>query len=196
MVLTHTQLYELVSSGLISNEYNSVIHIDIASITLHLNEHFTVYSETPTKPFTPPASLKTQTVQIDRSGEYLLPPHGKVLACTDEYVRMPLDLMGFIQTKGSIARGFMTAHLSDGQIDPGYCGRMTLELVNFSDFTYKLVPGMPIAQLFIWQLTSAVDIGYQGRYQNAKLPTSMKADGSTSAPSVILRQTDIEKQIP
>ncbi len=88
---------------------------------------------------------------------------------------MPLDVMGFIQTKGSLARGFVMAHLCDGQIDPGYHGKITLELVNLGPVAYRLSPGMPIAQLFFMKLTSPVESGYQGRYQGATGPTSMKA---------------------
>lgn len=98
---------------------------------------------------------------------------GKVLVCSEEILNMPLDIMGFVQTKGSLARGFLTVHMCDGQIDPGYRGKITLELFNFSDFYYKLVPGMAIAQLFLIELASSVIEGYNGRYQNSDTPTSM-----------------------
>lgn len=67
-------------------------------------------------------------------------------------------------------------HPSAGHIEPGYKGALTFELVNLSKFHYKLVPGMPIAKLFLMQLASEVpqEHGYNGRYQNAKGPIGMK----------------------
>ncbi|WP_428981187.1 dCTP deaminase domain-containing protein [Marinomonas rhodophyticola] len=40
---------------------------------------------------------------------------------------MPNNKFGLVQTKGSIARGFISVHMSDGQVDPGYKGKVTLE---------------------------------------------------------------------
>jgi len=85
-----------------------------------------------------------------------------------------MDHIGFIQTKGTIARGFVTVHLCDGQIEPGYNGRITLELVNLSSFSYILRPNTPIAQLFLCQLSEEVVSDYSGRYQFASGPTAMR----------------------
>jgi dCTP deaminase len=114
------------------------------------------------------------TNNILKDGDHVvIPPGGKLLACTQEEVEMPFDKLGFIQTKGSIARGFLFAHICDGQIDPGYRGKITLELLNASDFYYKLVPGMAIASLFLFNTDEEVD-HYDGRYQNSTAPTAMK----------------------
>jgi dCTP deaminase len=82
--------------------------------------------------------------------------------------------MGFIQTKGSLARGFLMAHMCDGQVDPGFRGKITFELANLSDFTYQLRVGMPIAQLFVARLTTPLRSGYKGRYQASVGPTAMR----------------------
>lgn len=174
MILTHIEIDDLVKRKVITSQVNTNIVIDIVSVSLHLDDRFMKYEEHPVDPFTPPVGLKTDTKSVGKLGEYILPPMGKVLACSEERVNMPLDLMGFIQTKGSLARGFLLTHLCDGQIDPGYQGKITFEIVNLSDFYYKLVPGMPIAQLFFYKLASTVQKGYEGRYQNAGIPTCMQ----------------------
>jgi len=41
-----------------------------------------------------------------------------------------------------------------------------------SEFYYKLVPGMPIASLFLFETDTDVS-SYAGRYQNSMHPTAM-----------------------
>jgi dCTP deaminase len=84
------------------------------------------------------------------SGELLLRPKDCVLACSSERINMPLGYIGFIQTKGTLARMFVITHCADPQIDPGFCGKITLEIVNLSPFEVVLPVGSPVAQLF-WQ---------------------------------------------
>ena len=170
MILAKESLTRLINNNLITNKDKSQIIIDASSIGLHLDIQFTVYVGRPETPVTPPVELPTKTTT--HPDGYVIPPMGRVLACSEESISMPNKLMGFIQTKGSIARGFLTVHLCDGQIDPGYIGKITFEIVNFSDMYYLLKPGMPIAQLFVYELTEEVE-PYSGRYQGASTPTSM-----------------------
>ena len=147
------------------------VEVDYASITLHLGGEFLSYRGDST-PFVPPQERPT----VRQVGQIVLPPNGKILGCTEEIVHMPTDMVGFVQTKGSLARGFLIVHLCDGQIDPGYRGAITLELVNLGDFYFILEPGMPIAQLFVHQLDESLSgqDGYSGRYQDSHSPTPMR----------------------
>lgn len=176
MVISKPDLETLVEHGLISRTDGHPPDIDFVSIGLHLDDQFMTYDQYDERPLELPTDLKTvnKTVGSGTNGVYVLPPRGCVLSCSVERISMPLDVMGFVQTKGSIARGFVTAHLCDGQIDPGFSGKITLEIVNFSEFYYNLRPGMPIAQLFLYYLSSKVPVGYNGRYQNAGTPTAMR----------------------
>jgi dCTP deaminase len=74
------------------------------------------------------------------------------------------------------------AHPCDGQIDPGYNGKITFEIVNLSDIYYYLEPGMPFASLFLHKLSSPVKQPYSGRYQGSFSPTPMR-DKSIKTPS-------------
>jgi dCTP deaminase len=172
MVITKKQLEKLVADKLIANRVKPVL-VETASICLHLDNKFTSYDPYDGQPFTPPQTMPSTTKEIAQDSFIILPPGGKMLACTQEEVTMPYDMLGFIQTKGSLARGFLFTHMCDGQIDPGYKGRITLELLNCSDFYYKLVPGMPIASLFVFKTDEPVD-HYDGRYQNSGGPTTMR----------------------
>ncbi|MDO6514478.1 dCTP deaminase [Neptuniibacter sp. 2_MG-2023] len=171
MVITRNRLTQLVQENAIKNKSQKV-KIDTTSICLHLDNQFTYYEPYDGEPFVPPKTMPTTTRSISLDDHIILPPGGKVLACSQEEVQMPHDLMGFVQTKGSIARGFLFAHICDGQIDPGYTGKITLELLNTSDFYYKLIPGMAIASLFFLQADEEIN-DYDGRYQNSMSPTAM-----------------------
>ena len=182
MIFTQDKLSKFVETGLIKRKTGLPPVIDIASISLHLGKLFIRYKKTDV-PIELPTPIETETVPIEGDGSVLFPPGCCILASTDEILSMPFNLMGFVQTKGTIARGFVTVHLCDGQIDPGYEGAITLELVNLSDITYLLRPGVPIAQLFIHSLNEAVEKGYEGRYQHALEPTSMRTSTQGSVSS-------------
>lgn len=173
MIFTQGKLYEFVREGLVSRATGLPPVIDIASIDLHLGKSFLQYKKT-SAPVELPTPLQTEAVPVESDGSVLFLPGSCILTSTDEILKMPLRLMGFIQTKGTIARGFVTVHLCDGQIDPGYHGAITLELVNLSNITYILRPGIPIAQLFVHSLNEPLEKGYGGRYQHALEPTSMR----------------------
>jgi dCTP deaminase len=71
----------------------------------------------------------------------LLKPKETVLACSKEIISMPTGYFGFIQTKGTLARFFITVHCCDAQVDPGYEGKLTFEICNFGNVAVKIRPG-------------------------------------------------------
>lgn len=172
MIASKPDLERLIAANVVSRADGEAVAIDYVSVGLHLDRELLSYDPSLVK-IIPPASLPTTlTTLSDQPVDFK--PGTKLLACSLEYIRMPLDFMGFIQTKGSLARGFVMAHMCDGQIDPGFHGKVTFELVNLSDMSYQLVCGMPIAQLFFFRLTTPLGSGYNGRYQGAEHPTAMK----------------------
>jgi dCTP deaminase len=175
MVLTKPSLEKLCKNGVIINNVGEV-KVESISVMLHLDNQFLTYKSSPKEPFVPPIYLDSSIQEIPNYGHYILPPKGKVIACSQEIIEMPLDLMGFIQTRGSLARGFLMAHVCDGQIEPGYKGKITLEICNLSDFYYKLESGMEFCSLFFYNLDAPLnpEDAYNGRYQNSTGPTPMR----------------------
>ena len=173
MIAAENDLLRLVQAGLASRPDKFAVVVEATSIGLHLGAKFLRYKKL--KGAVPlPHPLETEQPPTDEQGTVDFPPNSCLLACSVEQIRMPLDCMGFIQTKGTIARGFVTVHLCDGQIDPGFVGCVTLELVNLSNIRYILKPGTAIAQLFVHRLTEPVKNSYSGRYQFSDGPTSMR----------------------
>lgn len=100
----------------------------------------------------------------------VLSPRQAVLACSKELVKMPKGYMGLLQTKGSLARLFISVHCSDGQVEPGFEGRVTFEICNMGNAAVKILNGAPIAQMFIFK-TSSNRKAYNGKYCHSQKPT-------------------------
>lgn len=110
--------------------------------------------------------------EIVLSSDYLeINPREVVLACSGEKIRMPNGYFGLIQTKGSLARLFVSVHFSDGQVDPGYQGKLTFEIFNASNFIIRIPVDAIVANLYIFKTSTNQDELYSGKYNNAIKPT-------------------------
>ena len=86
-------------------------------------------------------------------GEFWLHPSHFVLAATLEYLRFPDDMGAYVVGRSSWGRvGLIVA--TAVFVHPGFCGCLTLELVNDGDSPIRLSPGARIAQLAIHRLES------------------------------------------
>lgn len=108
-------------------------------------------------------------VEVDiENGVYSLAPGEFVLAHTQELVRVPNNLECVFNLKSSRGReGY--EHLMAGYIDPGFTGRVTLELVNVNRYhRLPLEHGMRIGQLRFSKLDEIPMRSYAvtGRYMN------------------------------
>ena len=99
-------------------------------------------------------------------GVYVMQPGEFILAATEEMVRIPNYLECVFNLKSSRGReGF--EHLMAGYIDPGFHGKITLELCNVNrHHRLALEPGTRIGQLRFSRLDSTPHRSYAltGRY--------------------------------
>jgi deoxycytidine triphosphate deaminase len=167
------------------NQYNIVDKenaFDNFSITLQLSEKIVLMTPSPDT-----ADIPTLYYGEEIPGEYLhqriinnngytLPPKSCILACSHENILMPAGYFGLLQTKGSLARLFVSLTCTDGQVEPGYKGKVTFEVCNHSEFNINIKPRQQVGQLFIFK-TSTKDVKlYNGKYQDAQGPTFQKPD--------------------
>ena len=105
-----------------------------------------------------------------RHETFYMPPGAFVLAHTAEFVRVPNQLECVFQLKSSRGReGY--EHALAGYIDPGFHGRVTLELSNLRRFKeLPLRAGMRIGQLRFAKVDELPVRPYSltGRYNNAE----------------------------
>lgn len=96
-------------------------------------------------------------------------PGEQFIACSKDIYRMPLGYFGLVQTKGTLARLFVSTTCNDGQIEPGFHGHITLEIVNHSPWTIELPTSSEVAQLYLVKCSSEASKPYQGRYAEGAL---------------------------
>jgi dCTP deaminase len=75
-----------------------------------------------------------QSIYVLRQGQF-------VLAQTFEEVCLPSDLMGLVEGRSSLARLGIGIHLTAPKIDPGFKGKITLEMSNNGNAAVELVAG-------------------------------------------------------
>lgn len=78
---------------------------------------------------------------------YRLYPNEFVNLATLEWIEVPITLTGFVCGKSSLARHGLQIEAA-GLVDPGWKGRLTLEIKNLSQNTIILRPGMRVAQIY------------------------------------------------
>ena len=98
------------------------------------------------------------------------------LGSTVETVTLPNDVVGRVDGKSSLGRLGLLVHATAGYIDPGWTGKLTLELSNQSQMPIALYYGMRIAQISFIRLTTPVDRPYGSeelgsKYQGQTGPT-------------------------
>ncbi|MEF8847124.1 MAG: dCTP deaminase [Candidatus Paceibacterota bacterium] len=101
-----------------------------------------------------------------------------ILAETQELIRMPNDLCANVEGRSSLGRLFLGIHSTAGFVDPGFEGRITLELKNDGNRPVILFPGMRICQIIFKTMNSEPEVSYgdksNSKYQNDKGPAESK----------------------
>jgi len=80
---------------------------------------------------------------------FLLAPHYQVLAESMEHFHMPDNVMGVCWGKSTYARCGLLVNVTP--LEPGWRGRLTLELANLSPFPIRLHVGQGIAQVVFFR---------------------------------------------
>ncbi len=86
---------------------------------------------------------------------YTLLPGECMLGSTVERISLQRWVVGRVEGKSSWGRRFLMVHSTAGFIDPGFQGRITLELVNLSKVSMTLPVGSAICQISFQHMESA-----------------------------------------
>ena len=127
---------------------------------------------------TPMESL-TEIETIDDDQAFVLHPNEFVLGSTIELVELPNDIVARVEGKSSLGRLGLLVHATAGYVDPGWQGKLTMELSNVSNLPIKLYYNMKIGQLSFFELSTPSDTPYgssalKSKYQNQEGPTASK----------------------
>ena len=108
---------------------------------------------------------------------FILHPGEFVLGVTLEWIELPGDLVARLEGKSSLGRLGLVIHSTAGFVDPGWQGRLTLELSNLSRLPVTLYRGMKIGQISFLRL----DRPAARLYGDAELGSKYQGQGSPSA---------------
>jgi dCTP deaminase len=162
VVLSDRSLREAIASGRLRIEPFDEAAIQPSSIDLRLGSVFRVFvnrSDTHIDPRIDQSGL-TEVVKIADGEHFVLHPGEFVLAGTLETVEMSADLVGRIEGKSSLGRLGLMVHSTAGYVDPGFRGKLTLELTNNATLPILLWPGMRTGQLSVLELTTPAERPY------------------------------------
>jgi len=123
-----------------------------------------------------PEAERVRWIPVDIQNGFTLVPGQFILAHTAEVVRLPNWVEANFQLKSSRGREGIN-HLLSGYIDPGYSGKITLELQNVNQrHKLDLRAGMRIGQLRFNSLETPPLRSYAatGRYMNDMTVTPSK----------------------
>jgi dCTP deaminase len=154
------------------------VQVQPASVDLRLGSEFLVFRN-PHIPYIDPRGASvadyTESVTIAEGAQFILHPGEFALGTTLERVRIPPDLVAKVEGRSSLGRLALIVHATAGFIDPGFEGRITLELSNLGRVPVALYAGMRISQIALHQLASPAERPYghptrKSKYQGQKGP--------------------------
>lgn len=137
--------------------------IQAAWIDLRLGSEFRVFRYT-SEPFIDSRHPKEYTQIHNTQGKpFILHPREFVLGITLEKIKIPSDHAAYVDGRSSLGRLGITAHITSGWVDPGFEGRLVLEISNLGKMPVTLYPGMRICKLILFRLTSPSTLPYNQR---------------------------------
>ncbi len=181
MILSDKSIKEEIAKGTIVIEPYHPECVQPSSIDVHLSNKFLVFNRVQHAVIN---VREKQTglmreVEVTEQEPFILHPGEFVLGSTVERVKMPRHIAGRIEGKSSLGRLGLLIHSTAGYIDPGWDGKLTLELSNVSPLPITLFPSMKIGQISFMQMTTEVENPYgseklKSKYQGQDKPEESK----------------------
>lgn len=156
--------------------------IQPSSVDMRLDDEFKVFKVI-RKPYIDPKDEEDIAEYMESStvpeGEaFIIHPNEFALATTQEYVKVPDDLVARVEGRSSMGRLGVTMHVTAGYVDPGFEGRITLEISNIGAMPVALYPGQRVCQLVFETMTTPAELPYGHPKRNSKYMNQLKPESS------------------
>jgi dCTP deaminase len=163
------------------------LQVQPASVDLRLGTEFLEFQRTNIPCIHPNSEQEVDEyvteMQVGEGEEFILHPGDFVLGTTVERVSIPEDLIAHVEGRSSLGRLAVVVHATAGLADPGFQGKITLELSNLGTAPVALTPGMRVSQLTFTELSSPADRPYGpdrgSKYQGQSGPQASRIQGDT-----------------
>ena len=184
MILSDKDIKKYIKDGkiIIKPKPNFKNQLSAASLDLRLGNEFRIFEDTkyPFIDVKDPKTIQniTRLVKLKDTDPIIFQPNQFILAVTLEEISLPDDITVRIDGKSSLGRLGVIIHSTAGHIDPGFRGRVTLEMSNIGNLPILLYPKMRICQLVFQTLSSPSEIPYYkkktAKYLKTKSPGESK----------------------
>ncbi len=147
--------------------------IQPAWIDLTLDNEFAIFKRREV-PFIDPKNPQdyTEKIKVKDDEPFILHPGEFVLGAVREYIKFPDDLAGAVDGRSSLGRLGIMTHVTSTFINPGWEGKLVLEINNVGIMPVALYPGMRICKVVFFKLSSSSEKPYYARedakYKNQK----------------------------
>ena len=146
MVLSDRSIKEELAAGRLVIDPLDLANVQPASVDVRLDRTFRVFkvSSRPYIDVREEMDELTEEVVIGADRPFFIHPGEFVLASTLEVVTLPDDILAQVEGKSSLGRIGLLIHATAGFVDPGWTGKLTLELSNVAKMPIALHFGMSI----------------------------------------------------
>ena len=143
---------------------------------LNIKKDNVLSSDNFNKTFLNPTTKESTTVEEGEA--FIIHPNEFALATTLEYVKIPDDLVARVEGRSSMGRLGVTMHVTAGFIDPGFEGKITLEISNIGAMPVALYPGQRVCQIVFETMTTPSEVPYGHPDRNSKYMGQTKPESS------------------
>jgi len=184
VVLSDRSIREEISQGRLVIDPLEDGYIQPSSVDLRLAPVFRVFRvgilPRPYLDVGQPMEGFTELVEVAGDEPFIIQPGEFVLAATLETITLPDDIVARVDGKSSLGRLGLLIHATAGFVDPGWTGKLTLELSNVAKMPIAVRPGMRICQISFLRLTTPAERLYGSpelgsKYQGQTGPTASRA---------------------
>lgn len=173
MVLSDHDIKKYLSSGKIkiTPKPDLATQLGSCSVDLRLGTAFRVFEHSK-YPYIDPYDKRfsadvTREIEVSEKEPFILQPGDFVLAITIESFELPADLLARLEGRSSLGRLGIVVHSTASIFEPGWKGKIVMELGNMGRMPVALYPGMRICALTFEELSTPSDIPYNKK-KNAK----------------------------
>ncbi len=162
MILPDHEIMKAIKEGRIVIEPADGIESRIhpACLYLRLGDEFRLFKYTQ-EPFIDSKNPKSYTEELKTNGKpIIIHPKEFVLGITMEKIKLPADIAAYVDGRSSLGRLGITAHITSSLVDPGFEGRLVLEISNLGKMPVTIYPGSKICKLVFMKLSSPAAVPY------------------------------------
>ena len=149
-VLTREEILKEIERGTLVIDPFEQGQVGPGSIDLRLGNEFRVFKKLRNAlTVDDHISLEALTERMVVEDSFTLMPGETVLGMTQERIKLPANLCGWLEGRSRFARIGLVIHMTASFVQPGVNNRQVLEIGNLAPFPMVLKPGVRICQIIL-----------------------------------------------